>query len=586
MALGEINANYSYVDTDNHAKRLGERPYYEYFNKNLEQVLEREIDAGENLTGYGLYDPDKNPYEPFQYWYDDEEKAGGGGHYYNIRDKRYGTTGFGCSTTGYARGMYVATQEFDGGYAHGASDSERVLYTTDELRAKLKEFIALTSQTGADAVAKAQQAVSDAQAAVDSAKSALTTVTANVATKQAAVTAAQNSYDAAKQSYQSDATAKVAAAQQKLNSAEAAKSDADAAVTAAQTAISTARSTLAAKNAELASAKQAKNAADATVAARQADVDTAKAKLASIKGGTAVTDAQEAADAAEKALADAKQKASEAANALATAKDAAAKAQSAYDTAVSKLTDANAAAEKARRSAQSSAARSQAAYGRYAALKGLTDEREDAARGVARAEAALRRAQDALEAALRALPGLSEQARQFADVAGIVSKLPQKDAYLADPALLMERADALLAYSQGDGLTAATKEAAGRYRTLLLDAYECATDARGLEPRIETDRRAADAADAADAALLEARVRYEADRLIAERPSKAAGARRDVARPEGPAVVAASVRASAPRHLAQGVVPGTGDVTLPFLPFGVAGALAALAGAVLRRRME
>ena len=250
---------------------------------------------------------------------------------------------------------------------------------------------------------------------------------------------------------------------------------------------------------------------------------------------------------------------------------------------MSKLTDANAAAEKARRSAQSSAARSQAAYGRYAALKGLTDEREDAARGVARAEAALRRAQDALEAALRALPGLSEQARQFADVAGIVSKLPQKDAYLADPALLMERADALLAYSQGDGLTAATKEAAGRYRTLLLDAYECATDARGLEPRIETDRRAA---DAADAALLEARVRYEADRLIAERPSKAAGARRDVARPEGPAVVAASVRASAPRHLAQGAVPGTGDVTLPFLPFGVAGALAALAGAVLRRRRE
>ena len=496
MALAEINANYSYVDTNNHAARLGEHPYYDYYNENMKEITQRNISASENLAGYGYYDINSNTYEPFQYWYDDEEQAGGGGHYSNIRNKTQHTTGFGCNTTGKAKGMYVAVQNFSG-LVYGATASEKVLYTTDELRTKLKEFIALASQTSADTIAKAQQAVTDAQAAVDSAKSALATATSNVTTKQAAVTAAQNAYDTAKQSYQSDATTKVANAQKNLDTANAAKAQADTDVTAAQTALSTARSTLATKNADLAQAKQAKQSADDTVTARQADVNAAKDKLASIKGGMDVTDAQKAVDTAEQALADAKQKASEAADALAIAKDAAAEAQSAYDAALTNLADANAVAEKAKKSAADASARLQDAYGAYASLKQLADARDNAQKALDAANATyetakqnLVKAQQTSKDAQANADALAEKAAESAaaydalrglTVDGILdgSVTAPKDVVDEVLALAKQRADAEARVADTRKALDAAEEAYGTASAAYgkaLDAYQAALE--------------------------------------------------------------------------------------------------------------
>ena len=200
MALAEINANWTYRNPGTtHAAYSGEQPHYEYYNEALGKTTTRNITFAENACGYGVYDPDENPYEPFQYWYDDE-KAENGGHYQAIVGLS-GVTGFGCNTSGKASGMYVAIQNFMGN-PYGATDAERVSYTTDELRAKLKEFLALfSSSSDTDALTKAQQAVTDAQAAVASATSALSTATANVSAKQQALTTAQQAYDTAKQSY-------------------------------------------------------------------------------------------------------------------------------------------------------------------------------------------------------------------------------------------------------------------------------------------------------------------------------------------------------------------------------------------------
>ena len=400
MALGEINANWSYRSVMGHASYFGEDPYYDYDDNGTPAT--KKINAGENLT---------SGTNPFKRWYDDEE-ANGGLHYKAIRNGSYKRTGF-----GYNSGTNVATQEFGGTLSpEGATDSERHLYTTDVLRAKLNEFIELISKSGATTgdISNAQKAVDDAQAVVDAAKSALTTAIANVTTKQAAVTSAQNAYDTAKQAYQSDAATKVATAQKDLDTANTAKAQADTDATKAQTAVDTARATLTAKNAELTQAKQAKQTADDTVTARQADVNAAKDKLASIKGGTDVADAQKAVDAAEKDLADAKQKASEATDALTAAKDAAAKAQSAYDAAVSKLADANAAAEKAKKSAADANARLQDAYGAYASLKQLADARDAAQKELDAANAAYATAKQSLSDAQQVSKGAQANAAALA----------------------------------------------------------------------------------------------------------------------------------------------------------------------------
>ena len=551
------------------------------------EITQSNIGASENLTGYGYYDINSNTYEPFQYWYDDEEQAGGGGHYSNIRNKTQYTTGFGCNTTGKAKGMYVAVQNFYGS-VYGATASERVLYTTDELRAKLKEFITLASQTGADAIVKAQQAVTDAQAAVEAAKSALATATDNVTTKQAAVTSAQNAYDAAKQSYQSDAAAKVATAQKALDSANSAKSDADAAVTAAQAALSTARSALATKNAELASAKQAKNAADATVTERQADVEAATKKLESIKGGTEVADAQKEVDSAQAALADAKKAASNADEALETAQKTAADAKAQLEDAEDKLASANAAAADAKQKALLANESRQAAESAYQDLRSRVGARDTAKSALDQAEAALKKAEADLAAARAALPGLRTQAKQYEDVANIIARLPSSDAYLEDPQVLLDAADALREHGKTEGLTDATKASIGRFCKLLNDAYALATEAKNLGPTIARDQKAA---DDADAALASARADFDLGNQIyrhlamSGKYGHTSAAASKAARTPGKALVPASV--STPKHMAaQSSLPKTGDPSMPFLPFGLAGAFAALMGARQRRRED
>jgi len=419
MALGEINANWSYRSVRGHASDLGEDPYYDY-DDNGTPATKKINAAGENIA-YGYS-------QPFKCWYDGEE-ANGGPHYKTIRDGSYKRTGF-----GYNSGTSVAAQEFGGTLSpEGATDSERHLYTTDVLRAKLNEFIELISKSGATTgdISNAQKAIDDAQAVVDAAKSALTTAIANVTTKQTAVANAQNAYDTAKQTYQSSAATKVATAQKDLDTANAAKAQADTDVTKAQTAVDTARTTLTAKNDELTQAKKAKQTADNTVTARQADVNAAKDKLASIKGGTDVADAQKAVDAAEKDLTDAKQKASEATDALTAAKDAATKAQSAYDAAVSKLADANAAAVKAKKSAADANARLQDAYGAYASLKQLADAR------------------DAAQRELDAANATYETAKQSLSDAQQVSKNAQANA----AALVKRAAESAAAYDVMKGLT-------------------------------------------------------------------------------------------------------------------------------------
>lgn len=587
MAKGEINANWSYVDTENrtnnHASRNGEHAYYEYYSDILYKTETQNIGSGENICGYGYDDPDKNPYEPFKYWYDDEKETGGG-HYSNIIYTGYETTGFGCNTTGNAHDMYVAAQEFSA-MIYGATDDERVTYTTSELRAKLDTFLAMFSGTGSDALTKAQQAVTDAQNAVTSATDALSAASANVTAKQQAVTAAQDAYDAAKQSHQSDMAAKVARAQKALDSANSAKSQADSDVTSAQDKLTDAKTALAARNSELASAKQAKAAADADVASKQAAVDAATKELESIEGGTAVADAQKGVDAAQAALDAAKQAASDAADALSKARQSASDAQKAYDDALSKLSDANAAASMARQAADDANAKLQAAEKAYSDLKGRADARDAAAKALADAQKALDEAKADLDAAKDAVPGLEEQAKQYGDVAEMLAALPSPSEYLADPQKLLDVRDKLVEYGTGEGLTDATKDALTRYRKLLTDAYRLAMEAKGLGPVVEEDQNAA---DVADANLETARANYDLEQKIAEQLRQAEAARQQRAtQKQSNAAQVASTTKWAPKHMADAsAVPQTGDAQSPYLPLGAAGVVAALAGVGLRRRRE
>jgi predicted nucleic acid-binding Zn-ribbon protein len=288
-------------------------------------------------------------------------------------------------------------------------------------------------------------------------------------------------------------------------------------------------------------------------------------------------------DAANSALSVAKSKATQAAEVLSAAQEKSADAKAAYEAATERLASAQSAASAAKQKAGAANAKLEQAKNAYTDLKSRADTRDAANKALADAKAALKQAEADLASAEAAVPGLERQAEQYGDVAAILAKLLGADEYLANPDVLLAAKDELVAYGASDGLTQATKDALSRYEQLLDDAYRLATEASALDPVIQLDQ---EAANAADAQLASAKADCELQQQIEEQLRQAAAAR------ESSAGQANSVRVGratyVPEHMATLGTPSTGDERNPYLPLGVAGvgSLAVFAGGRRRRRED
>lgn len=626
MALAEINANWNGRDSSQasgHANQTGENTTLTAYGENqaaigstgkfYSQWTEYGYDASDG-DDYGTDDGTVDWDTPYDAWYLGERynyihqnvlkdtndttkyhafNNGVTGHYLNLMGWVHGGI-TGVAVSQYYDGTWYhsnAMQEFsfetakvynpnDPTGSGTVSGADLGVYDVDEFQKLYDQYVAALA---------ARTATKQAQADVDTAQKAYDAANTAAQDAQSKLIAAQSAYDAAKSEYDSAIAAQnIDTAKAKLDAANDALATAQSELTAAQSDAATAKDALDKADATLTAAQQAKDAADAVVTSKQADVDAANAKLASIKGGTEVADAQKEVDSAQAALADAKKAASNADDALKAAQKTAEDAKAQLEDAQAKLAEANAKAADAKQKALLADANWQAAESAYQDLKSRVDARDSAKSALDQAEAALKQAEADLAAARAALPDLQTQAKQYEDVANIIAQLPNSDEYLANPELLLDRSDTLQEYGKTEGLTDATKSSIERFCKLLNDAYALATEAKSLEPTIAQDQKTA---DDADAALASARADYDLSNQIYKQLAMSgkyghtSTAANKAAQTPGKNLVPASV--STPKHMAaQSSLPKTGDSSMPFLPFGVAGAFAVLMGARQRRRED